>query len=154
MSPEQLLGQIEGHLTNRVVVADMEAGAGTLTRMAQGSLDIARLIVEPSAKSIDVARRAQAIIAERNIGLSLIVANRVRDAEDLALVRRSFPGLEVIALPEDPSISQADREARSPMDTTPEGPAVQAVGALAARLQRWIAPGPEGDVLTVVVGNQ
>ena len=154
MSPEQLLGQIEGHLANRAVVAEMEAGAGTLTRMAQGSLDIALLIVEPSAKSIDVARRAQAIITERQIGLSLIVANRVHDGGDLALVRGSFRGLEVIAIPEDASVSQADREARSPLDTSPEAPAVQAVGALAARLQRWIAPVPEGDVLTVVVGGQ
>jgi CO dehydrogenase maturation factor len=154
VSPEQLLGQIEGHLTNRVVVADMEAGAGTLTRMDQGSLDIALLIVEPSAKSIDVARRAQAIIAERQIGLSLVVANRVRDAEDLELVRRSFPGLEVIAIPEDPSVSQADREARSPVDLELESRGVQAVGALATRLDRWVAPVQEGNVLTMVSIDQ
>src|SRR5437016_775194 len=108
----------------------MEAGAGTLTRMHEGSLDIALLIVEPSAKSIDVARRAQAIIAERHIGLSLIVANRVQDAEDFALVRGSFPGLEVIAIREDPSVSQADRNARSPVDFPFKSPAVQAVGAV------------------------
>ena len=154
MSPEQLLGQIEGHLTNRVVIADMEAGAGTLTRMDQGSLDIALLIVEPSAKSIDVARRARAIIAERQIGLSLVVANRVHDAEDLLLVRSSFPGLEVIAIPEDPLVSQADREARSPLDISSDGLAVQAVGALAARLDRWVAPVQEGNVLTMVSSDQ
>jgi CO dehydrogenase maturation factor len=154
VSPEQLLGQIEGHSTNQVVVADMEAGAGTLTRMDQGSLDIALLIVEPSAKSIDVARRAQAIIAERQIGLSLIVANRVHDAQDLALVRSSFPGLEVISIPDDPSVSQADREARSPVDLAPRGPAVEAVGALAARLDRWTAPVRQGEGLTMVTGDR
>ena len=132
----------------------MEAGAGTLTRMDQGALDVALLIVEPSAKSIDVARRAQAIIVERQIGLSLVVANRVRAVEDLAFVRESFPGLEIIAIPEDPSVSQADRAARSPVDTSPTAPAVEAVAALAARLGRWIAPVPEADVLLVMAADQ
>ena len=56
MSPEQLLGQLESD--DRIVIADMEAGAGTLTRMQAGSLDVAVLVVEPSTKSIDVPRRA------------------------------------------------------------------------------------------------
>ena len=76
-------------------------------------------MVEPSAKSIDVARRAQAIIVERQIGLSSIVANRVRDAEDLALVRASFPSYEIIAIPEDLTVTQSDREGRSPIDVDP-----------------------------------
>lgn len=137
MSPEQLLGQIEGHRDERVVVADMEAGAGTLTRMPRGSLDIALLVVEASAKSIDVARRALAIITERQIGLSVIVANRVRDEDDLALVRASFPAMEIFKIPEDPTVSLADREARSAIDVDGNAPAVLAVGVLAARLGRW-----------------
>jgi CO dehydrogenase maturation factor len=145
-----LLGQIEGHPGQRVVVADMEAGAGTLTRMPKGSLDFALLVVEPSAKSIDVARRASAIIAERQIGLSLVVANRVRDAEDLALVRDSFPALEIVVIPEDPTVLQSDREARSAIDVDPDSPAVQAVGELAGRISRWMGAAPAGDFLPVV----
>ena len=74
------------------------------------------------------------------------------DGEDLALMQRSFPGLEVIAIPEDSTVSQADRDARSPVDVSPEGPAVQAVGELAARLDRWSAP--VGHGLPVVSVDQ
>jgi CO dehydrogenase nickel-insertion accessory protein CooC1 len=129
-----LLGQLESD--QRVVIADMEAGAGTLTRMASGSLDFAVLVVEPSAKSIDVARRASQIIAERRIGMIVIAANRVHDDVDEGLVRDSFPGLEVVIVPDDPKITQADREARSPMDTASDSAAVRAIAEIAARLER------------------
>jgi CO dehydrogenase maturation factor len=145
-----LLGQIEGHASQRVVIADMEAGAGTLTRLPEGSLDVALLVVEPSAKSIDVARRAHAIITERQIGLSLIVANRVRDADDLALIGSSFPGVEVVAIPEDQTVTRSDREALSPIDIDPDSPAVLAVIQLAARLGRWGLPVDAQRLLPVV----
>src|SRR5689334_12252628 len=105
----------------------MEAGAGTLTRMQAGSLDLAVLVVEPSTKSIDVARRASEIIRERHIGMLLAAANRVRDDADLHLVLDALPGLQVTAIPDDPRITQADREGRSPVDTAPDAPAVRAV---------------------------
>lgn len=148
MSPEQLLGQFEGD--ERVVLADMEAGAGTLTRMPQGALDIALLVVEPSAKSIDVARRASAIIVERQIGLTMVVANRVRDEADVELIRTSFPGLEVAVVPEDPLVIQSDREGRSPMDVAPDGPAVQAVAQLARHLNGWSRSARASDLLPLV----
>ena len=112
----------------------MEAGAGTLTRMSEASLDLALLVVEPSAKSIDVARRAAAIIAERGIAPTLVVANRVRHPRDLELIRAALPDQEVAVVPEDPAISQADRVGRSPIDTAPDSPGVRAIASLAARL--------------------
>jgi CO dehydrogenase maturation factor len=129
-----LLGQLESD--DRIVIADMEAGAGTLTRMQAGSLDVAVLVVEPSTKSIDVARRASEIIRERHIGVLVAAANRVRDDADLELVRQSLSGLEVTSVPDDPRITQADREGRSPVDTAPDAPAVRAVAELATRLER------------------
>jgi CO dehydrogenase nickel-insertion accessory protein CooC1 len=134
VSPEQLLGQLEAG--RRVVIADMEAGAGTLTRMPPGSLDVALLIVEPSAKSIDMARRAAAIIAERKIGMVLVAANRLRSEQDVELVRTGLPGADILAVPEDPRVAQADREARSPIDVAPDGPGVRAIRGLATRLER------------------
>ena len=133
-----MLGQLASD--DRIVIADMEAGAGTLTRMQAGSLDVAVLVVEPSTKSIDVARRASEIVRERRIGMLLAVANRVRDDGDVKLVRESLPGLEVTAVPDDPRITLADREGRSPMDTAPDAPAVRAVAELATRLERVSTP--------------
>lgn len=143
-----MLGQLESD--ERVVIADMEAGAGTLTRMAQGSLDVAVVVVEPSAKSIDVARRAAAVIADRKIGMLLIVANRLCSDADLELIRLAMPGVEMLAVPDDAAIAQADREARSPMDTAPESQGVQAMRDLAARLERWSRPPRSEDQLSVL----
>jgi CO dehydrogenase nickel-insertion accessory protein CooC1 len=148
VSREQLLGQFDRD--ERVVVADMEAGAGTLTRLPRGSLDMALLVVEPSAKSIDEARRASAIITERQIGLCLIVANRVRETADVDLIRASFPGLEIAVVPEDASVSRSDREAPSGIDIAPDGPAGQAIAELAVRLNRWNAPALQQDFVPIL----
>jgi hypothetical protein len=78
------------------------------------------------------------------------LAAAVRDAEDLALVRDSFPALEIVVIPEDPTVLQSDREARSAIDVDPDSPAVQAVGELAGRISRWMGAAPAGDFLPVV----
>ena len=112
----------------------MEAGVGTLTRLTEGTLDLALLVSEPSSKSLEVARRAAEIVAERKIGPILVVANRVRDAVDVELVRSVFGETELAAIPEDPEVMRADRDGLSPFDSAPGGPAVQALAILARRL--------------------
>ncbi len=112
----------------------MEAGAGTLTRMAAGSLDLAILVVEPSAKSIEVARRAAEIIAERKVGPILVGANKVRDPDDVRLVAEALGAIEVLAVPEDESVLRADRDGVSPIDAGPQAPALRAIAALATRV--------------------
>ena len=143
-----MLGQLESD--ERIVIADMEAGAGTLTRMPSGALDVAVLMVEPSAKSIDAARRAALIIAERHIGMVLLAANRVRSDDDLQLIRASIPGVETLAVPDDPSIAQADREAKSPLDLAPDTAGVSAMRAVAQRLERWARQSSPTGSLTVL----
>ena len=127
-----MLGQIDS--VNRVVLADMEAGAGTLTRMAEGSLDLALLITEPSAKSIEVARRAAQILAERKVAPMLVIANKVRGDEDLEMIRQALGVAEVFAVPDDDEVLRADRDGFSAYDTAPNSPAVLAVGELARTL--------------------
>jgi CO dehydrogenase maturation factor len=127
-----LLGQLASD--ERIVIADMEAGVGTLTRMAAGSLDLALLVAEPSPKSIEVAGRAAQIIAERKIGPVLVIANRIRDQADLDRVRAALDGTEALAVPDDPSIMEADRLGVAPFDLAPDSPAAQAVAALAERI--------------------
>lgn len=120
----------------------MEAGAGTLTRMAEGSLDLAILVVESSAKSIEVARRAAEIVRERKIGPLLVVANKVRDADDVRLVAEALGAVEVLEVPEDEAVISADRDGVSPIDASPDSPAVRAIGALASRVLALAAPPP------------
>jgi CO dehydrogenase maturation factor len=127
-----LLGELDG--TGRVVIADLEAGLGTLSRAEAGLVDALLVIVEPNAKSREVAQRAIAMARERGIGRILVVANRVRDGADLALVREALPAEEIIAVPDDPAVLEADRRGLAPLDTAPASPAVRALSALARRL--------------------
>lgn len=132
-----MLGEIEaGGTARRVVLADMEAGLGTLTRMAEGHVDQMLVVAEPTPKALEVARRAVALARERGVGRVLVLANRVRDAQDLELVRQALPGEELLVVPEDRAIEDADREGAAPIDAAPDAPGVRALAAVAHRLVR------------------
>jgi CO dehydrogenase maturation factor len=132
VSPEQLLGQLEGN--GQVVVADFEAGLGTLSRMDAGDIDVLLLVVEPTQKSIQVGRRALVIIGERNLGRTIVIANRIASTEDRDLVTAAFADQMLVAVPEDPGLRDADIEGKAPMDTVPDSPAVAAIRQLAESL--------------------
>lgn len=118
-----------------MVIADMEAGIGTLTRMREGSLDLVLLVVNPSEKSLEVARRARQIIAERKIAPScIVVANRLQGEDDLDLVLAALDTAELASIPEDPDVRHADIQGTSPIDSAPSSTAVLAVAALARSL--------------------
>ena len=114
------------------MVADLEAGVGTLTRLADGMADVVLVVAEPSAKSIEAAKRAAAIAAGHS--KILVIANRLRDDEDLATIEQSFAGLEVVPVPEDRAIARADREGVAPIDHDSGSPGVSALIGLARRL--------------------
>lgn len=132
MSPHELLDSLDA--PDRIVVADLEAGIGTLTRIGEGAVDVAVIVAEPTAKSLDVAERALALARERGIPDVLVVANRVTNDDDRRVVEARFPGVEVLVVPEDPTIVRADRHGLAPMDVDAAAPAVQALVRLADRL--------------------
>ena len=166
ISPEQLLAELEtGELppTNgkgtpdaaspvavngsapvragRVLIADMEAGLGTIGRMREGSLDVAILVTEPTPKAIEVVRRAAEMVVEHKIATrTVILANKVRDESDVERVSsvmlavKGLDGVEVIVVPEDLDVLAADAQGVSPIDHAPASPAVEAVAAMAERL--------------------
>jgi CO dehydrogenase maturation factor len=127
-----LLGS--ANFNDAVVVADLEAGIGTLTRLGDRQVDAVLLLVEPTAKSIEVATRAAGLAREKALGGLVVVANRVRDAEDLAAVRAAFPDDRVVGVPDDPAIVEADRRGLAPLDLSPGAPAVRALSELAGSL--------------------
>lgn len=119
---------------NDVVVADFEAGVGTLTRLGEEHVDTVVIVVEATPKSLEVGARAAALAAERTVSRVVVVANRIRDDDDLQTVRSAFPGIEVIGVPHDPKIVEADRKGIAPLDLDPEAPAVKALVGLASTL--------------------
>lgn len=61
---------------------------------------------------------------------SRLVADRVRDEEDLERIRAAFPDMELVVVPEDPAVQQAEREGLAPLDAAPNAPAVHAIPGL------------------------
>lgn len=128
-----MLGQLEP--SDGIVIADMEAGIGILTRMEEGSFDLGVIVTDSSVKAIEVARRARDLALERKLGPIAFIANKVRDATDVDLIRKGL-GVEVEALtivPDDDIVMRADREGVSPLDQPESGVAVAAIRAFAAR---------------------
>ena len=116
------------------VVADLEAGIGTLTRLASASVDATVVVVEPTLRSIDVARRAVAVADEQRQGRVVVVANKVSDDDDRARIDEAFAGRTLVVVPDDPAVDTADRLGVSPVDHEPGAPAVAALESLADAL--------------------
>jgi len=127
-----LLGS--GEFGESIVVADFEAGIGTITRLANEKVDVVLVVCEPTPKSIEVGSRAAALAREKNLGRIIVVASRVRNDDDLKVVQKAFPDFEVIPVPDDSSIVTADRRGISPLDLPQPGPAVAALVQLAESL--------------------
>ncbi|MGH9076906.1 MAG: hypothetical protein ACRDY0_05540 [Acidimicrobiales bacterium] len=119
---------------DEIIVADLEAGIGTLTRLADKSVDAVVLVVEATPKSLEVGSRAAALVADRALGPLIVVANRVRDDEDMATIDMLFPTQEIVRVPDDPAIPAADRAGVAPLDASPDAPAVLALQSLGLRL--------------------
>lgn len=133
-----MLGQMETEAN--VVIGDLEAGVGTLLRLGEGHVDIVLVVAEPSAKSIEAARRAAAIATGR--ATVIVIANRVRDEADVEAVRAVLGEHEIVVVPEDPSIASADRRGLAPIDVAADSPGVRAIISLAHRLLEKIEPVP------------
>lgn len=130
VSPDQILRELEHEY--RVVICDLEAGIGTVSRMSAGNADVVVVVANPTAKALEVARRAIEIASD--VAEVVVLANRVRSDEDLKAITDVVGDREVIVIPEDPVIAAADREGVAPIDLDPESPGVAAIIKLADRL--------------------
>lgn len=118
-----------------IVIGDLEAGVGTLLRLQPGQADLVIVVAQPTAKAIEVARRAVEIASGR--ARVLLIANRVRDDADVELIRDgvAWGDGDMIVVPDDPAVARADEEGLAPIDAAPEGPAVLALERVAARIR-------------------
>ncbi len=127
-----MLGQLDS--AEGAVVADFEAGLGTVIRMGDRPVDVVVLVTEPTVKSLEVASRAAVLVREHKLGRLVVTANRVRDEADVARVRAAFPDVDVVMVPDEPAIVAAERRGEAPLDAAPESPGVRALVALADSL--------------------
>ena len=138
ISPEQLLRELV--MEDGVVVADFEAGLGTVMRLDGRPVDVVVVVVEPTAKSLEVGRRAADLVIETSLGRLALVANRVRDEDDVVRIAAVFPDLEPVLVPEDQAIVDAERRGLAPLDAAPDSAAVRALVGLAEGLS-VVVPG-------------
>ena len=114
------------------VIADLEAGPTTPFENYHEFADDVVVVVGPAWRSAMTARRLLPMVGDRRL---TIVGNRFRDEPD-------HPGLApAIRIPDDPQLTQAEREGRSPFEACPDSPAVQAIGRLADLLLARSAAG-------------
>jgi len=132
ISPEQLLGRFAR--PDLVVVADFEGGLGTLMRLDGNPVDVVVVVVEPTEKSLEVGRRAVGLVRESDLGRIIVVANRVGDDADARRVEVAFPGLDIVVVPDDPAVIEAERRGVAPLDAAGESPGMLALSMLAERI--------------------
>lgn len=119
----------------RVVIADFEAGVGTMSRTDAKLIDCAIVVIEPYMKAIETGRRLIEMIRSNEGNRILVVANKIRDGDDLELIQSKLEGLDIdVAVPEDPEVAEADLAGESPVDRNPDSPAVKAIRELAAKV--------------------
>lgn len=118
---------------DRLVVADLEAGLNDLLWARPGPQDTVLAVAEPSAKSVEIARRACRIAESLGVRRILGVANRSADGHDAAALSQVL-GVDAVEVPYDMAVEEADRLGRAPIDTDPASPAVLAIARLAERL--------------------
>ena len=117
------------------VVGDLPGG----TRQAMFGwakyADVLALVVEPTPKSIQVARRLRNISrAEWSPRHIVVVANRVTGSEDVQGIEQALDRPMIGAVPDDHAVMTADKEAVAPLDVG-SGPFVDAVEELVATVE-------------------
>ena len=79
------------------VVMDMEAGVEHFGRGTAGGCDAVLVIVEPSQKSVESAKRITALAADLSMKKIFAVANKVRSEKDTVYIKENLKGiLEVV----------------------------------------------------------
>lgn len=131
VSPEQMLGELNA--ADGVVIADFEAGLGTVMRldMRHVVVDVVVVVVEPTGKSLEVGTRAAELVREADLGRLILVANRIRDEDDEVRVRAAFPGVEPVFVRDELAIANAERRGEAPLDVAEDAPGVRALVAVA-----------------------
>ena len=118
-------------------ILDTEASPEHLSRGTAMYADAMFTVVEPYFKSLETGRRMAALARDLGLERVELIANKIRDAAELAAVKEfsERQELQVAAVvPFDESMPRAEREESAPLDFAPDAPAVAAITRLARSL--------------------
>jgi CO dehydrogenase maturation factor len=106
-----------------IVIMDMEAGIEHLGRATSASVDALIIVVNPGARSRAAAEKIRQLGYDIGIKNVLVLANRVRDDQDRALIEESLADFEIIGyLGESEEMVAADRDGRRPFEDIAQAP--------------------------------
>ncbi len=110
------LKALMSHLLLRLdadVILDMDAGIEHLGRGSARGVEVMVVVVEPGMRSVETAKRVRALAANIGVKDVVAVANGVRGAEDVELLRGALGDTELVeSLPYDQGIARSDLEGR------------------------------------------
>jgi CO dehydrogenase maturation factor len=142
MCPEgAVLKALMQHLLLRVpddVVLDMEAGLEHMGRASASGVDAMIVVVEPGMRSVQTARRVQALAADIGVKDVSVVMNKVSDGREREALEAALDGATVLGvLPYSEALARADLEGRS-VDVE-DGAFVDAVGRVGEALETTLS---------------
>lgn len=129
------------------VLVDNEASPEHLSRSTTEAVDILLVVAEPFFKSLETARRYSIMAKELGIPQVSVVANKVRDPNDLAAIQAfcETNDMELMGqVPFDDMLGSAERAGVAPVDFDDGAPSVTAVAGLVDRVVATAAGRPRG----------
>ena len=111
-----------------IVVADMEAGTEHLARGTAKHVDAMLVIVEPSAKALETARRIRKLAMQMKIRRILLVGNKLLNKKDESIIRTFAEKNNITTLGMihyDPAVREADLAGKSLFLSFPSSQAVR-----------------------------
>jgi CO dehydrogenase maturation factor len=116
-----------------VLLLDMYAGVEHLGRATVDFVDAMLIVVEPTRRSLGTAVQIQKLATDIGLTRLWLVANKVRDEQDVAFLQAEAAGLPLLGLlPADAAVAEADRLGLAVYDHVPA--LRQAAAAMAAAL--------------------
>jgi CO dehydrogenase maturation factor len=99
------------------LIVDMEAGLEHLGRGTTAYMDALIVVVEPGRRSFQTARQVKSLADDLGIKRVYVVANKVKDGADLAMIREQLPEFLLLgAIGYNERIIEADKQGVSPYD--------------------------------------
>jgi CO dehydrogenase maturation factor len=135
-----LLRRLLRHLIverGEVVIVDMEAGIEHLTRGTADSVDAFIVVVEPGQRSMQTAKTVREMAEGLGIKNVYVVANKVRNVEDLNFIRSNIGDMELVgSMSFSEALMAADIKGSSPYSYSPES--VSEVREIKEKLERLL----------------
>jgi len=103
-----------------VVILDMEAGLEHLGRGTADSVDRFIAVIEPGERSVQTYEKVRKLALDLGVRQVSVVANKVQGPKDEAFVRERVPEGSLLGVVRyDEQVILADKEGKSPFDTSP-----------------------------------